>query len=198
MSARSLETSSFLYAARPIATDLASTILFYAVLALTGDSRAAALLGIALGVMQVAYMKLRRLPIPPLQWASVGLIVILGTLTILTHDPRFVLMKVTIFYTTFGATMLKAGWMERYIPPIAVAHLPERLVANFERAWAGLMLSTGALNLALAFTVDARTAATIMATLAIGSKVSLFAVQYLLFRHIARPRVKAMLSRSQE
>ena len=173
-------------------------ILFYAMLALTGDFRAAALLGMALGVMQVAYMKLRRLPIAPLQWASVGLIVILGTLTILTRDPRFVLMKVTLFYTTFGATMLKAGWMKRYIPPIAHRHLPERLVANFERAWAGLMLSTGALNLVLAFTVDARTAANVMATLAIGSKVSLFAVQYLWFRHIARPRIRAVLSRPKK
>lgn len=198
MSARSLETSSFLYAVRPIATDLASTLLFYTVLALTGDPRAAALLGIALGASQLAYMKLRRLPIAPLQWASVGLIVILGTLTILTRDPRFVLVKVTIFYTAFGATMLKPGWMERYIPHIAAGHLPEKLVAGFERAWASLMLGTGALNLVLAFTVDARTAANIMGPLAIGSKVALFAAQYLLFRSIARPRIRAALNDTRE
>lgn len=198
MSARSLESQTFLYAVRPIATDLASTLLFYAVLAFTGDPRAAALLGIALGVSQLAITKARRLPIAPLQWASVGLIVTLGTLTILTRDPRFVLVKVTIFYAAFGATMLKPGWMERYIPHIAAGHLPEKLVAGFERAWAGLMLGTGALNLVLAFTVDARIVAYVMAPLAIGSKVVLFAAQYLLFRSIARPRIKAALNKAQD
>jgi intracellular septation protein A len=198
MSARRLESSAFLYAVRPIATDLASTLLFYTVLALTGDPRAAALLGIALGLSQLGYAKLRRLPIAPLQWASVGLIVTLGTLTILTNDPRFVLAKVTIFYAAFGGSMLKPGWMERYIPRIAAGHLPERLVAGFERAWAGLMLFTGVLNLALAFAVDARTTANIMMPWAIGSKVALFSVQYLLFRSIARPHIKAALNQAQE
>jgi intracellular septation protein A len=198
MSARRLEASAFLYAVRPIATDLASTLLFYTVLALTGDPRAAALFGIALGVSQLGYAKLRRLPIAPLQWASVGLIVTLGALTILTNDPRFVLVKVTIFYAAFGGSMLKPGWMERYIPDIATGHLPERLVAGFERAWAGLMLFTGVLNLALAFAVDARTTANIMMHWAIGSKVALFSVQYLLFRSIARPRIKAALNQSPE
>lgn len=198
MAARSLEASSFLYAVRPIAADLASTFLFYAVLAFTGDARAAALVGIALGVSQLAWMKVRNLPIAPLQWASVGLIVTLGTLTILTHDPRFVLVKVTIFYAAFGATMLKPGWMERYIPHVAAGHLPRKLVSGFERGWAALMLGTGVLNLALAFTVDARTAANVMAPLAIGSKVALFAAQYLLFRSIARPRIRAALNDARE
>ena len=189
-----LEASSFLYAVRPIATDLASTLLFYAVLALTGDPRAAALLGIALGLLQLAIVKMRGQRIAPLHWASVGLIVIFGTLTIVTHDPRFVLVKVTIFYAVFGATMLRRGWMERYIPSIAAGHLPERLIGGFERIWAALMLGTGALNLVLTFTIDARTVATIMTTWAIGSKLALFTAQYTLFRSVARPRIKAALS----
>lgn len=196
MRARSLETSSFLYAVRPIATDLAATLVFYAVLASTGDPRAAALSGIALGVSQLAFTKWRRRPVPPLQWASLGLIVALGALTILTRDPRFVLVKVTIFYGAFGATMLRPGWMARYIPTVANGHLPERLVGNFERLWAGLMLGTGALNLVLAFTADARTAANVMAPMAAGSKIALFAIQYALFRSIARPRIKAAIDRA--
>jgi len=193
-----LEASSFLYAVRPIATDLASTLLFYAVLALSGDARAAALLGIALGVSQIALLRLRRLPISPIAWASVGLTVTLGALTIATSDPRFVLVKVTIFYAVFGATMLRPGWMERYIPSIAAGHLPERLIGGFERIWAALMLGTGALNLLLAFTVDARTVATIMTTWAIGSKLALFAAQYIFFRSVARPRIKAALGEGRD
>jgi intracellular septation protein A len=194
--ARNLEASSFLYAVRPIATDLASTILFYAVLALFRDAGAAALVGIALGIVQIGYSKWRGLTIAPLQWASVGLIVALGTLTILTQDARFILVKATIFYAVFGVTMLRPGWMERYIPAIAIGHIPDRLVLGFERGWGVLMLATGALNLALAFTTDALTVARVMAPLAIGSKVALFLAQYLLFRSIARPRIRAALSKS--
>lgn len=91
--------------------------------------------------------------------------------------------------------MLKPGWMERYIPQIAAGHLTERLVARFERAWAGLMLFSGALNSALSFAIDARITANIMAPWAVRSKVALFGTQYLLFRSIARPRIKAALNR---
>ena len=50
------------------------------------------------------------------------------------------------------------------------------------------------LNWALAFSIDARVVATIMAFVAIESKVTLFAVQYAMFRSIARPRIKAALT----
>jgi intracellular septation protein A len=193
-----LERSAFLHAARPIATDLASTLLFYAVLALTGDARVAAVLGMAMGLCQLAIARWRREPIPPLQWASVGMILLFGGLTLLTRDPRFILIKATIFYLAFGGTMLRAGWMTRYIPPIASGHLPAKLVSGFERGWAVLMLGTGALNLALALLIDLQTAAQVMASWAAGSKIALFAGQYLLFRAVARPRIKAAMNAPAE
>lgn len=196
--ARRLEKSAFLHSARPIAVDLASTIFFYAVLALTGDARVAAVLGMALGVAQLAHAGWRREPVPPLQWASVSMVLLFGTLTLLTRDPRFILVKATIFYLAFGGAMLRAGWMERYIPPIASGHLPAKLVGGFERGWAALMLGTGALNLALALMMDARTAAWIMMLWATGSKIALCAGQYLLFRAVARPWIKAHLDASVE
>ncbi len=183
---------------RPIAVDLTSTLFFYAVLALTGDARIAAVLGMALGGAQLARAWWRREPIPPLQWASVGMVMLFGTLTLLTRDPRFILVKATIFYLAFGGAMLRARWMERYIPPIASGHLPAGLVSGFERGWAVLMLGTGALNLALALTIDAGAAAWIMTLWATGSKIALFGGQYLLFRAVARPRIKAQLDASVE
>jgi intracellular septation protein A len=183
---------------RPIATDLASTLFFYAVLALTDDARIAAVLAMSLGGAQLARARWRREPIAPLQWASVGMVMLFGTLTLLTRDPRFILIKATIFYLAFGGAMLKAGWMNRYIPPIASGHLPARLVSGFERGWAALMLGTGALNLALALLIDPRAAAWIMTLWATGSKIALFVGQYLLFRAVARPRIRAYLDASAE
>jgi hypothetical protein len=46
--------------------------------------------------------------------------------------------------------------------------------------------------------MDAQTAARLMAPLAAGSKIALFAAQYLLFRAVARPRIKAGMSSSAE
>jgi len=193
-----LETSSFLYAVRPIATDLASTFFFYGVLALTGDPRVAAGISIGLGIAQILWMKFQGRSVAPLQWASTIMVVVFGGLTIVTHDPRFVLVKVTVFYAAFGVTMLRPGWMTRYIPNIAHGHIPEHMVVFFERAWAGLMLCTGAVNLILALTADPRATALIMVPLAIGSKVVLFLGQYALFRAIARPRIKAARASSAE
>ncbi len=186
----------FLYAVRPLATDLAATLVFYGVLAATGDVRTATLVGMGLGVAQVAYMKLRRRPIALLQWTSLALVVVMGGLTLITHDARFVLVKATVVYLAIGATMLQPGWMYRYVPPIATDHLPRQLVVGFGYVWATLLLSTGALNLYLALTASPQVVASVMSIWAPASKIGLFAVQYGVFRTIARRSILAERARS--
>jgi intracellular septation protein A len=44
-----------------------------------------------------------------MQWASLGLVIVLGGATVLTGDPRFVMIKPTIAYLTVGAAMLQRG-----------------------------------------------------------------------------------------
>ncbi len=89
--------------------------------------------------------------------------------------------------------MLQPGWIYRYVPPIAVAHVQRPLVIAFGFVWAGLILGTSVLNLALTFMTSPRTVAAVMALWAPGSKVLLFAVQYLVFRAITRRAVIAIL-----
>ena len=190
---RGVELRAFLFAVRPIATDLAATLVFYAALLVSGNVRVATALGIGLGVAQLVFMRWRRMPIAPMQWVSLVLVVTMGGLTLITDDPRFVLVKVSIFYFAIGAAMLQPGWMYRYVPPIAVEHLPRPLVVAFGFVWAGLIIGTGALNLFLTFTVPARTVAGVMAVWAPSSKILLFAGQYLLFRAITRRRIRAAL-----
>lgn len=190
---RGIEFRAFLFAVRPIATDLAATLVFYAALLVSGNVRVATALGIGLGVAQLAFMRWRRMPIAPMQWVSLALVVTMGGLTLITDDPRFVLVKVSIFYFAIGAAMLQPGWIYRYVPPIAVNRLPRSLVVAFGFVWAVLILGTGALNLALTFTVSARTVAGVMAIWAPSSKILLFVVQYLLFRGITRRRIIAAL-----
>ncbi len=191
-----LERSTLFSAIAPLVVDLGSTLAFYTLLAITGDSRLAAAVGMALAVGQLSFAVIRRRPIATLQWASIVLVLVMGSLTLLTSDPRFVLVKATLVYGTIGGSMLKPGWMSRYIPSIAAAHLPDRLLGGFERAWAALLLGTGVLNLVLVRTASPELAAQFMAIWIFASKLALFAIQYLWCRSVARPAIKATMERN--
>ncbi|MFM5923077.1 MAG: inner membrane-spanning protein YciB [Novosphingobium sp.] len=191
-----LESSTLLSAFAPLVVDLGSTLAFYAVLALTGDPRLSAAVGMVLALGQLIFAKLRHKPIAVLQGASIGLVLVVGSLTLLTNDPRYVLVKATLVYGIIGGSMLKSGWMARYIPAIAAAHLPDRLLGRFEKAWAALLLGTGVLNLAMVLAGSPERAAQFMAIWVFASKLALFAVQYVWCRSVARPAIKVTMERS--
>ena len=188
-----LERSTLLSAIMPLLVDLGSTFAFYAILVVSGDPRLAAAMGIALAIGQLIFTKVRHRQIAPLQWASIALVLVVGSLTLMTNDPRFVLVKATLVYGIIGATMLKPGWMACYIPAIAAGHLPGRLLGGFERAWAVLLLGTGALNLILTLTASGARTAQVMAIRVVASKLTLFAIQYVWCRSVARPAIKATI-----
>jgi intracellular septation protein A len=191
-----LERSTLFNAIAPLLVDLGSTLAFYALLAITGDPRLAAAVGMALAVGQLVFAMVRRRPIATLQWASIALVLVVGALTLLTNDPRFVLVKATLVYGIIGTSMLKRGWMERYIPSIAAAHLPNSLLGWFEKAWAALLLGTGVLNLILVLAASSERAAQFMAIWVFASKLALFAIQYVWCRSVARPAIKATMERN--
>ena len=173
------------YAARPILTDMLSTILFAALFALTSNIYLATGAAMALGIGQVAFEKLRGKPVPGMQWASLGLVTVLGGATLFTGDPRFVMIKPTIVYLTIGAAMLQPGWMDRYMPPASKDYLSRRLIVAGGYVWSGLMFTTAALNLIIAFTMDHKAWLTFIGVFPLASKLSLFAVHYASFRFIA-------------
>ena len=139
-----------------------------------------------MGLGQLGIMRLRGMPIARLQWTSLFLVIVMGGLTLITHDARFVLFKATVVYVAIGTTMLEPGWMYRYIPPIAIDHIPRNMIVGFGYVWAALIFGTGILNLYLTFTRPPEVVASIMAIWAISSKVSLFLVQFFSLRFIAR------------
>src|SRR6185369_8720782 len=108
-----------------LVSDLASTLLCLAVLLITKDLMLAVLLGVGLGIVQIGWMLARRQRIDTMQWLSIGLVVASGAATMLTNDPRFVMLKPTVIYCIVGAYMLRPGWLNRYLPPIAVQLVPD-------------------------------------------------------------------------
>ena len=187
--------ANLMHSARLLLSDLASTILFLVVLLITKDLMLAVALGVGLGVIQIGWMKLRRQKIDTMQWLSIGLVVAAGIATMLTSDARFVMLKPTVIYCIVGAYMLKPGWMNRYLPPIAV-HLVPDLAWTFGFVWAGLMFLSAALNIALALTLDPVSWSAVMSIWGLASKVALFLVQYGLMRFVGVRRAKAAMAQA--
>jgi intracellular septation protein A len=185
--------ANLLKSAQLLVSDLASTLLFLAVLLITKDLILAVALGVGLGIIQIGWLMARRKPIDTMQWLSIGLVVVSGAATMLTSDARFVMLKPTVIYCIVGAYMLRPGWMNRYLPPIAVETVPD-LAYLFGFIWAGLMFGSAALNIALALTLDPVTWASAMSVWGIASKVVLFLIQYVTMRTIGVRRGRAAAS----
>ncbi len=140
-------------AARLLLLDLASTVFFLVVFLLTKNIPLSVVLGVALGIGQIAFEFVRKRPIDTMQWLSLFLVVGAGTATLITNDPRFVMVKPSLIYLVVGVVMLKPGWMNRYLPPVAKELVPD-VAFIFGFVWSGLMFFSAALNLivALSFT----------------------------------------------
>ena len=174
-----------------LATDFFSTILFLGVYLLTDNVVLATGLAIAGAVAQVIYARVKGEPLGFMTYASLALVIVLGSATLLTHDPRFVLAKPAVAHFAIGAIMLKRGWMLRYMPPIVTETIPEYVtIAGY--AWAALMFALGAGTIAVALTGDMKLWTIYVSVVAIGAKVAAFAVQYVAFRLLVTNRIRAV------
>ena len=179
-----------IHAGRWIAADLFSTLLFVALYAATHSVYLATGLGVAAGLLQIVWLKLRRSPIDAMQWMSLALVVVFGGASFVTHDPRFIMVKPTLIYAAIGAVMLKRGWMARYMPPVGLVWARDVVVA-FGYVWALLMFATGALNIAFVVNGDTQIWAVWLAVFPIASKLVLVGAQYLVMRMIVISRMRA-------
>jgi intracellular septation protein A len=181
----------FLNAAKLLILDLASTIVFLVLFLLTHNTVLSVSVGMAFGLAQIAIQFIRRKPIDTMEWLSLFLVIAAGTTTLLTGDPRFVLIKPSVIYAIVGVVMLKPGWMNRYLPEIAKAVVPDVAVV-MGYAWAGLMFLSAIVNVVVAFTCSVATWALVMPIYGIVSKTALFLIGFAAMRIIGRRRVRAM------
>lgn len=176
-------------ALRQLLSDFLSAILFLVVYAITGNLLAAAAIAIAAGVLQLLRIWSTGRRVEPMQWISLGLVVVLGGATILTQSPRFMMVKPTIVHLAVAAVMLRRGWMIRYLPQIVLQNVPEPTIVAAGYAWAGLLAAIGLTNLVIALHFDFVTWAWFVAVGAVGAKLTAFALQYSVFRMIVRRRL---------
>jgi intracellular septation protein A len=170
--------------------DFFSTILFLALYLATGSIVLATTVAIAGAIGQIVHARLTGKELSFMTWASLGLVIVLGGVTLLTQDPRFVLAKPSLAHFAIGAIMLKRDWMLRYMPPIVAETIPDYVrMAGY--AWAILMFVLGAGTIAVAATGDLRLWAIYISFVSVGAKVLAFAVQYVVFRILVTSRTRA-------
>jgi len=116
----------------------------------------ATLVVIAATLAQVAYLFARGRKIDVMLWVSLGLVVVLGGLTIWLHSETFIKWKPTLLYWVmagsfalapilFGKNLLKLLMGEQLV-------LPDRIWQRLNIAWVLFFAAMGALNLWVAFT----------------------------------------------
>jgi intracellular septation protein A len=175
---------------RQLFVDFFSTIVFLVVYAATGDILIATGVAIAGAIGQFVRARIKQQKLDIMTWASLALVVVLGGATLLTKDPRFVLVKPAIGHFAIGAIMLRRGWMLRYSPPIIRDNVPE-LAIKAGYVWAALMFLLGFGVIAVAMTGDVKLWAFYVTVIAIGAKVLAFAIQYGIFRIIITRKLRA-------
>lgn len=169
--------------------DFLSAILFVIAYAVSDSVRVAAAAVVVAGLLQFGQLKRRVRRIEPMQWASLGVIVVLGGATILTQNPRFVMVKPSFVYFGVAAAMLQRGWMVRYITPIARQNVPEATMVAAGYAWAALIAALGLTNLVIALYFGLAVWAWFVCVGAVGAKMAAVALQYAVFRVIVRRRL---------
>ena len=179
-----------LHAGKFLLADLLSTLAFLALYSVTHSLLVATGLSIAIGLGQALYSKLRGIPIEAMQWLLLGLVIVFGTASLVTHNPRFVILQPTLIYGAVGCVMLKPGWQTRYLPPIVLARARD-VTFVFGYVWAGLMFATAIANLVLALYASLGTVAWFLGVFPVSSKVVLVLIQYGANRVVIGRRIRA-------
>lgn len=181
----------FLNGVKLLLLDLASTLFFLVLFLTTHNIVLSVSLGIALGLVWIGTRFIRRKPIHTMQWLSLFLTIAVGAATLLTNDPRFVLIKPSVIYAIVGVVMLKPGWLNPYLPGIARAVAPDvAVVVGY--VWAGLMFVSAAVNAFVALACNVATWALTMPIFAISSKIAVFLFGFTAIRAVVVRRVRAM------
>ena len=170
--------------------DMAATLFFLLLFALTHNLSLSVGVGLALALGRMGWLLARHRPVDTLQWVSLAVVAASGTAALVTRSPVFVVLKPSLIYAVVGAAMLKRGWMNRYLPAIALDTVSDMAVV-FGYVWAGLMFFSAGLNIFVALHTSVIVWGSFMSIYGIASKLALFAIQYVVMRMVGVRRYRA-------
>jgi len=138
--------------------DLFPIILFFIAFKF-GDIYTATIVAMVATIGQILWVYYRHRKIDAMQWVSLVMIIVFGSLTIFLHDKTFIQLKPTALYWLFsGALLISAqffnkNWIEVLMGK-QVSLKPESSHSVWHRvnlAWSAFFFFMGALNLYIAF-----------------------------------------------
>ena len=134
--------------------------LFFAVFKLWGIYPATAV-AIVATIVQIAYLRFKLGKVEPMQWVSLGVIVLFGGATLLAQDEIFIKWKPTVLYWLMGAALLVGQLLLRknLIKSLmgGQVQLPDHAWNTLNWAWSGYFAAMGGLNLWIAYHFDTDT-----------------------------------------
>ncbi len=138
--------------------DLFPIILFFVAFKF-GDIYAATIVAMVATIGQILWVYYRHRKIDAMQWISLVMIVVFGSLTIFLHDKTFIQLKPTALYWLFSGALIVSlkffnkNWIEVMmgkqiiLKPTSAKSVWRRL----NLAWAAFFFLMGCLNLYVAF-----------------------------------------------
>ncbi len=134
--------------------DLFPVILFFAAFKLS-DIYIATAVAIIATFAQIGWVWFKHRKVDTMLWVSLGIIAVMGGLTLLLHDETFIKWKPTILYWSFALALgtskllLKKNLIRTLLAEQLT--LPENIWQRLNWSWFGFFLFMGFANLAVAF-----------------------------------------------
>jgi intracellular septation protein len=133
--------------------DLFPVALFFAAIQIW-DIYIATGVAIAATLVQVGWLVLRGKKVEPMLWASLGLIVVFGGLTLYLRDKTFILWKPTVLYWMFAGVLAGSALLGRNLIRALLSEqmqLPDPVWARLNWSWVGFFAFMGVANLYVAY-----------------------------------------------
>ena len=110
---------------------------------------------------QIGYMRWRNGKVEPMQWISLGVIVLFGGATLISHNDTFIKWKPTVLYWLMGGALAlgQLVFRKNLLKSLmgSQMELPDPAWRLMNWSWSGFFAVMGALNLWVAFNFDTDT-----------------------------------------
>ncbi|AEG93112.1 septation protein A [Ramlibacter tataouinensis] len=140
--------------------DFFPILLFFAAFKLW-DIWVATGVAIVATIAQIAWLRWSTGKVEPMQWLSLGVIVLFGGATLLAHNDTFIKWKPTVLYWLMGGALLVGQLLFRknLLKSLmgAQMQLPEAAWRVLNWSWMAFFAAMGVLNLWVAFSFDTDT-----------------------------------------
>lgn len=140
--------------------DFFPIILFFVAFKTLGIFAATAV-AIVATVAQIGWLRWRNGRVEPMQWLSLGVIVVFGGATLVAQDETFIKWKPTVLYWLMGGGLLVAEYVFKRNGIRALMgaqlELPDAVWRHLLHAWSGFFAAMGVINLWVAYHFDTDT-----------------------------------------